>query len=131
MKPVATPLPAAPTPGEIGQAARRNSDGRSSLTRALGLKITRVVIDPGHGGHDQGTTGPKGYTEKDLVLDVSQRLGKLIEERLGSEVIYTRADDTFIPLEGRTQLSWGPPSGGPSSVQSSGARSSAVRAAGS
>ena len=104
MKPVATPLPAAPAPGEIGQAARRNSDGRSSLTRALGLKITRVVIDPGHGGHDQGTTGPKGYTEKELVLDVSQRLGKLIEERLGSEVIYTRADDTFIPLEGRTQL---------------------------
>jgi N-acetylmuramoyl-L-alanine amidase len=68
------------------------------------LKVTRVVIDPGHGGQDQGTVGPKGFTEKELVLDVAQRLGKLIEEQLGSEVIYTRADDTFIPLEGRTHL---------------------------
>ena len=103
MKPITTPLPS-PAPVEMGRAARRNSDGRSSLTRALGLKVTRVVIDPGHGGHDQGTVGPRGYTEKELVLDVSQRLGKLIEEQMGSEVIYTRADDTFIPLEGRTQL---------------------------
>jgi N-acetylmuramoyl-L-alanine amidase len=104
LKPIVTPAPTANTPAETGQAARHTSDGRSSLTRALGLKVTRVVIDPGHGGQDQGTVGPKGYTEKDLVLDVAQRLGKLIEERLGSEVIYTRADDTFIPLEGRTQL---------------------------
>ena len=72
--------------------------------RALGLKIQRVVIDPGHGGHDQGTQGPHGLLEKDLVLDVSQRLGKLIEDRMGAEVIYTRTDDTFIPLEGRTAL---------------------------
>ena len=70
----------------------------------MGLKVTRVVIDPGHGGHDQGTVGPKGFTEKELVLDVAQRLGKLIEERMGSEVIYTRSDDTFIPLQGRTAL---------------------------
>ena len=105
LKPITTPLPASASgSADIGQAARRNSDGRSSLTRALGLKVTRVVIDPGHGGHDQGTVGPKGYTEKELVLDVAQRLGKLIEEQLGSEVIYTRADDNFIPLEGRTQL---------------------------
>jgi N-acetylmuramoyl-L-alanine amidase len=102
-KPTARP-DAQVTPGETGQAARRNSDGRSSLTRALGLKVTRVVIDPGHGGHDQGTVGPHGFTEKELVLDVAQRLGKLIEERMGSEVIYTRSDDTFIPLEGRTRL---------------------------
>jgi N-acetylmuramoyl-L-alanine amidase len=101
--PVASPLANA-IPGEMGQAARRTADGRSSLTRALGLKVTRVVIDPGHGGHDQGTVGPKGFTEKELVLDVAQRLGKLIEERMGSEVIYTRADDTFIPLHGRTEL---------------------------
>jgi N-acetylmuramoyl-L-alanine amidase len=93
-----------PSPAETGQAARRTADGRSSLTRALGLKVTRVVIDPGHGGHDQGTVGPKGYTEKELVLDVSQRLGKLIEENMGSEVIYTRSDDTFIPLKDRTAL---------------------------
>jgi N-acetylmuramoyl-L-alanine amidase len=101
-KPTRAPQATPPTPAETGQAARHTADGRSSLTRALGLKVTRVVIDPGHGGHDQGTVGPKGYTEKELVLDVSQRLGKLIEENMGSEVIFTRTDDTFVPLQGRT-----------------------------
>jgi N-acetylmuramoyl-L-alanine amidase len=86
------------------KAARHTAGGDTSLVRALGLKIQRVVIDPGHGGHDQGTQGPRGLLEKDLVLDVSQRLGKLIEDRMGAEVIYTRTDDTFVPLEGRTAL---------------------------
>ena len=96
--------PLTPPSPELSKAARHNSAGGSSLTRALGLKIGRIVIDPGHGGHDQGTTGVKGLLEKDLVLDVSQRLGKIIEERMNAEVIYTRTDDTFIPLEGRTAL---------------------------
>jgi N-acetylmuramoyl-L-alanine amidase len=89
---------------EIGEAARHTSTGGSSLTRALGLKVGRIVIDPGHGGHDQGTQGARGLLEKDLVLDVALRLGKLVEERMNAEVIYTRTDDTFIPLEGRTAL---------------------------
>ena len=96
-----SPAPASP---EAVKAAKRTSSGERSLVRALGLKLSRVVIDPGHGGHDQGTEGPHGMLEKDLVLDVSKRLGALIEERLGAEVIYTRSDDTFIPLEGRTAL---------------------------
>ena len=91
-------------PADSGRAAKIASDGANSLTRALGLKIRRVVLDPGHGGHDQGTVGPTGLMEKDLVLDVALRLGKLIESRMGSEVVYTRTDDTFIPLEGRTAL---------------------------
>jgi N-acetylmuramoyl-L-alanine amidase len=99
--PVRTTPPSQP---EQAKSARHTSTGESSLTRALGLKINRVVIDPGHGGQDQGTMGPKGLLEKDLVLDVALRLGKLIEERLGAEVIYTRTDDTFVPLEGRTEL---------------------------
>ncbi len=81
-----------------------NSNGQRSLTRALGLKIGRVVIDAGHGGHDTGTIGPSGYTEKELVLDVAMRLGAMVEERLGSEVVYTRNDDTFVPLEMRTAI---------------------------
>jgi N-acetylmuramoyl-L-alanine amidase len=89
---------------ELAKAARPTSSGSSSLTRALGLKLNRIVLDAGHGGHDQGTSGPKGLVEKDLVLDVTLRLGKLIEQGLGAEVIYTRTDDTFIPLEGRTDL---------------------------
>ena len=89
---------------ESSHPAKLSSDGGDSLTRALGLKIRRVVLDPGHGGHDDGTSGPTGLLEKDVVLDVSLRLGKLIESRMGSEVIYTRTDDTFVPLEGRTAL---------------------------
>ena len=88
---------------ETGKPARHTAGGDSSLVRELGLKISRVVIDPGHGGHDQGTHG-KTLIEKDLVLDVAMRVGKLIDERMGAEVIYTRTDDTFIPLEGRTAL---------------------------
>jgi N-acetylmuramoyl-L-alanine amidase len=80
-------------------------DGQHSLTRALGLKIGRIVIDAGHGGHDTGTIGAHGLMEKDLCLDVALRLGHLIEQKLpGAEVIYTRKDDTFIPLEQRTAI---------------------------
>jgi N-acetylmuramoyl-L-alanine amidase len=85
-------------------ARATSADGSRSLTRALGLKINRVVIDPGHGGHDQGTSASNGLLEKDLVLDVSLRLGKLIEEKMGSEVVFTRSDDTFIPLTERTDI---------------------------
>ncbi len=82
-----------------------NRDGERSLTRALGLKINRIVIDAGHGGHDTGTIGPHGLLEKDVCLDVALRLGNLIEQKLpGADVIYTRKDDTFVPLEERTQI---------------------------
>jgi N-acetylmuramoyl-L-alanine amidase len=80
-------------------------DGQSTLTRALGLKIGRIVIDAGHGGHDTGTIGPTGLMEKDLCLDVALRLGKIIQQRLPSaDVVFTRSDDTFIPLEERTHI---------------------------
>lgn len=80
------------------------SDGERSLIRTLGLKIGKIVIDPGHGGHDTGTIGPHGLLEKDLVLDVSKRLGKLLQTRLGADIVFTRRDDTFIPLETRTAI---------------------------
>ncbi len=80
-------------------------DGQATLTRALGLKIGRIVVDAGHGGHDTGTIGPTGLMEKDLCLDVALRLGKIIQQRLpGADVVYTRSDDTFIPLEERTHI---------------------------
>ncbi len=95
-----------PTQAQIAAAreAAPTSAGDRSLIRALGLKIGRIVIDPGHGGHDTGTIGPEGLMEKDLVLDVSLRLGRLLEARLGADVVYTRDDDTFIPLETRTAI---------------------------
>ncbi|MFZ0414020.1 MAG: N-acetylmuramoyl-L-alanine amidase [Candidatus Acidiferrales bacterium] len=86
-------------------AAKPTHDGERSLTRALGLKINRIVIDPGHGGHDTGTIGPDGVMEKDVCLDVALRLGNLIQKKLpGAEVIYTRKTDVFIPLEERTAI---------------------------
>jgi N-acetylmuramoyl-L-alanine amidase len=84
--------------------AQPTAAGDRSLIRALGLKIGKIVIDAGHGGHDTGTIGPNGLQEKDLVLDVAKRLGRLLETRLGAEVIYTRRDDTFVPLETRTAI---------------------------
>jgi N-acetylmuramoyl-L-alanine amidase len=82
-------------------AATMTSAGKRSLTRVLGLKVGRVVIDAGHGGHDHGSTGPNGLTEKEVTLDVARRLGELIEENLGSEVVFTRNDDRYIQLEER------------------------------
>jgi len=61
----------------------------------------RIVVDAGHGGWDLGTVGRRGLLEKDLVLEIAQRLGKLLESRLGAEVIYTRQDDNYIPLDDR------------------------------
>jgi N-acetylmuramoyl-L-alanine amidase len=86
------------------EAAPPTADGETSLVRALGLKIGRIVIDAGHGGHDSGTLGAGGIQEKDVVLDVALRLGKLLHDRLGAEIVYTRADDTFVPLETRTAI---------------------------
>lgn len=85
-------------------AAEPTATGETSMVRALGLKIGRIVVDAGHGGHDSGTLGPGGIEEKDIVLDVALRLGKLLKQRLGADVIYTRDDDTFIPLETRTAI---------------------------
>jgi N-acetylmuramoyl-L-alanine amidase len=102
---------AAPTeapPVDLGatgiHAAVPTADGQRSMVRALGLKINRIVIDAGHGGHDSGTLGPGGIEEKDVVLDVALRLGALLKQKLGADVIYTRDDDTFIPLETRTAI---------------------------
>jgi len=91
-----TPLPPPPKPA--------TTDNSQSMTRVLGLKVGRIVLDPGHGGHDTGTIGPNGLYEKDLVLDVARRLGALIESKLGADVILTRQDDTFFPLEKRTEI---------------------------
>ncbi len=97
-KAVPPPLPLPPP-----KPASATLRGKRNLIRALGLKVGRVVIDPGHGGHDTGGIGPNGLREKDLVLDVAERLGKLIEEKMGSEVLYTRTDDRFLSLRQRTK----------------------------
>jgi N-acetylmuramoyl-L-alanine amidase len=104
--------PASPTQNDANnednltrvREAEPTAAGERSLVRTLGLKIGRIVIDAGHGGHDSGTVGPGGIEEKQVVLDVALRLGKLLKQRLGADVIFTRDDDTFIPLETRTAI---------------------------
>jgi len=80
-----------------------NSNGRFSIARQLGLGVSRVVIDAGHGGHDPGAHG-NGINEADLVLDVALRLRKLLTEQAGVDVVMTRDTDVFIPLEERTSI---------------------------
>jgi N-acetylmuramoyl-L-alanine amidase len=89
------PAPAPPT---------ANRGGSYSLARQLGLGARRIVIDPGHGGHDPGTIGRRGLQEKDLVLDVSVRLAKMLRKELGAEVVMTRSTDVYVPLEERTAI---------------------------
>ena len=66
--------------------------------------IDTIVIDPGHGGKDPGAIGVNNIQEKDIALDISKQLGKMIERNLGLKVIYTRDEDIFIPLWKRTQI---------------------------
>jgi N-acetylmuramoyl-L-alanine amidase len=91
-------FPAAPTPS----VPAANSDGKFSLSRQLGLGVSRVVLDAGHGGHDPGARA-NGVSEAELTLDVALRLQKLLEKQ-GVEVIMTRSTDVFIPLEERTRI---------------------------
>ena len=102
--PVAKTASAVPAKATTARAAVPTADGETSLVRALGLKVGRIVIDAGHGGHDSGTLGVDGIQEKDVVLEVALRVGKLLHDRLGAQIVYTRSDDTFIPLEERTAI---------------------------
>ena len=106
-----TPAPARPAQerrpsGESGapKAAPRTSRGDRTLTRTLGLKIGRIVLDPGHGGHDLGTVGPNGLREKDLTLAIARELKAMLEDELGAHVFLTRDTDVYVSLEERTAL---------------------------
>ena len=96
VEPVVTPP--APSAQRSAEAARMTTP---SLTRALGLKLQRVVLDAGHGGIDPGSDGLTGLVEKELALDVTLRLGRLLEQRTDLEVLYTRKDDSYVALDER------------------------------
>jgi len=99
--PVPAPLPSAPVISPTTPTA--NAAGGFSIARQLGLSVSRIVIDPGHGGRDPGTIS-KGLSEAALTLDVALRLEKLLQKELGVEVVLTRRTDVFIPLEERTAI---------------------------
>ncbi|MBX7219152.1 MAG: N-acetylmuramoyl-L-alanine amidase [Blastocatellia bacterium] len=87
------------------QGAQHTVDGSITLMRALGLKVKRIVIDPGHGGSDTGAMGKDGIYEKDVVLDIGLRLRAAIQQQMKDvEVIMTRDTDRYIPLEERTAV---------------------------
>ena len=88
--------PAPTAPASLGR-------GEYSIARQLGLGISRVVIDAGHGGHDPGAQA-NGVTEADLVLDIALRLERLLQQQPGVEVVLTRRSDEFVALEERTAI---------------------------
>lgn len=100
-------VPSVPLPGTLSKpspALTVSPKKKTSRLASASESEFRVVLDAGHGGWDLGTVGRKGLLEKDLVLDVVQRLGKLVEDKLGAEVIYTRQDDSYLPLEKRAEI---------------------------
>lgn len=105
--PSAIPLPArsaaATPPAPAPVTPKANLKGRYSLSRQLGLGVHRIVIDPGHGGHDPGAR-VRGLSESELVLDVALRLEKLLLKDPGVEVVLTRRSQVFVPLEERTAI---------------------------
>ncbi len=103
-RPVLQPTPRPDTPMALardpGPPASPND-----LARQLALGVRRIVLDPGHGGHDPGAPGAvKGVWEKDLVLKIALKLEKMIRRRLGAEVILTRRTDRYLTLEERTAI---------------------------
>jgi N-acetylmuramoyl-L-alanine amidase len=100
---VPAPVKAAPVAALTAKAADQLQPMPAKLFPARTGKF-RIVLDAGHGGWDLGTVGREGLLEKDLVLDVTQRLGKLLQSRLGFEVMFTRTDDTYLPLEQRADI---------------------------
>lgn len=100
--PAAAAAPAPPK--ETPQPTPKTSQGDRTLTRMLGLKIGRIVLDPGHGGNDLGTVGPNGLLEKDLTLAIARELKTLLEQGMGAQVFLTRDTDVYVSLEERTAL---------------------------
>ncbi len=86
---------------EPPEMAKKNANGNYSLARQLGLKVKRIMVDPGHGGQDPGAMSG-GLREKDITLDVAKRLKELLEQKYDFDVLLTRDGDRFVPLEERT-----------------------------
>lgn len=101
-------LPADPAQAELAKqrlekAAKLGTGQELSLAEQLGLKVRRVVIDAGHGGHDTGAIGGSGLLEKDVTLSISKKLAEKLEQT-GLTVVLSREDDTYVSLENRAKL---------------------------
>lgn len=105
--PMSSPLSAGPVPKPADPPSAtpsRSATGGLSIARQLGLGVSRIVIDPGHGGHDSGAKGKSGIVESELVLDIALRVEKMLQNVGGVEVMLTRRSDDFIELPERTAI---------------------------
>jgi N-acetylmuramoyl-L-alanine amidase len=91
-----------PFPGDTGAVLPMH--GRDEGPQEKQDLIDVIVIDPGHGGADSGAVGSRGLVEKDVTLDIAQRLNRLLEKEPGLKIILTRRDDVLVPLEERTAI---------------------------
>ncbi|MGE0461934.1 MAG: N-acetylmuramoyl-L-alanine amidase [Vicinamibacterales bacterium] len=101
--PASLPVPAVAEPPAAPAQPASNAAGGYSLSRQLGLSVSRIVIDPGHGGRDPGSMA-HGIREADLTLDVALRLEALLQKEPGIEVVLTRRTNAYVPLEERTAI---------------------------
>ena len=86
-------------------AARgRQPTNKTAASTSVSNGLRKVVLDPGHGGKDPGASGPGGIAEKDIVLSIAKKLALKLKAEMGTEVVLTRKDDRFVPLEDRTLL---------------------------
>ena len=98
------------TPNVINQPSRQLASSNQELSNRGSVPVPmhalkfRLALDAGHGGWDLGTVGRRGLMEKDLVLDIAERVGKLVESGLDAEVIFTRNDDNYVALEKRAEI---------------------------
>jgi N-acetylmuramoyl-L-alanine amidase len=99
----ATPAPAAPAPPPPPATPARQ-DVPAALPAAQPPGVRTIVVDPGHGGDEQGTKGAGGVIEKDLVLDIARRLRSVLDSRLGVRVLLTRDDDRVVPHDERASI---------------------------
>jgi N-acetylmuramoyl-L-alanine amidase len=102
-RPRTTELASLPEEPEPAAEAPADEKSKAAARTAIG-KIRRIVVDPGHGGHDPGAIGAGGTKEKDVVLQIGLRLAKKLREELGVDVVMTRSTDVFIELQARTAL---------------------------
>lgn len=89
---------------EMAALDKRRALPPAPQPKAPAPRLRKIVLDPGHGGKDPGAIGIRGIAEKDIVLSIAKRLARKLKEEMGVEVVLTRKDDTFIPLEDRTAI---------------------------
>ncbi|MCY1023493.1 N-acetylmuramoyl-L-alanine amidase [Pyxidicoccus sp. MSG2] len=102
-KPITRPVDEKVAQARLKAVSKQSRGAELTLAEQLGLKVRRVVIDPGHGGHDTGAIGKEGTREKDVALSIAKKLAEELREK-GLEVVLTRDDDRFIRLEDRAKF---------------------------